>query len=96
MPNPDVQSRETLLMPDWRCPDCGSGVTKVHVADGDLRGCGKPPGYWSDAGHSLSVCSSSRRPGQRVECSCGWATPDLQFPTEAEAIAWAREEHGLA
>jgi len=34
---------------DWRCPDCGSGVTKVHVADGDLRGCGKPPGYWSES-----------------------------------------------
>lgn len=32
---------------DWRCPDCGSGVTKVHMQVDGPRGCGKPPGYWS-------------------------------------------------
>lgn len=34
-------------MENWRCPDCGSPVTKVHVYAGGLAGCGKPPGYWS-------------------------------------------------
>jgi hypothetical protein len=34
-------------MPAWRCPDCGSGVTKVHVGTTGLMPCGKPPGYWT-------------------------------------------------
>lgn len=45
--------------------------------------------------HVLSICSTFLRPGQWVECSCGWASPDVQFPNDAEAIAWARKEHGL-
>lgn len=49
----------------------------------------------SGAGHTLSVVSSFLRPGEWVECSCGWASPDLQFPTDAEAIEWALKEHGL-
>lgn len=48
----------------------------------------------SGAGHTLSVISSSLvRPGQWVECSCGWASPDGQFPSDVEAIEWARKEH---
>lgn len=45
--------------------------------------------------HMLSICSSFLRPGQWVVCSCGWASPDVQFPNDAEAIAWARKEHSL-
>jgi hypothetical protein len=45
--------------------------------------------------HILSMHATDlRRPGQWVECSCGWASPDIQFPTIAEAIEWARKEHG--
>lgn len=79
---------------DWRCPDCGSGVTKVHMMAGGPQPCGKPPGYWTRGeAHAFSVVSSFLRPGQWVECSCGWASPDLQFPTDAEAVEWARQEH---
>lgn len=43
--------------------------------------------------HIFSVCSSFTRPGEWVECSCGWASPDIQFPSQAEALAWARKQH---
>lgn len=48
--------------------------------------------------HTLSLVRSFRRPGQWVECfecSCGWASPDIQFPTWREAFEWALKEHGL-
>ncbi len=45
--------------------------------------------------HVLSVASSFTRPGQWVKCSCGWASPDIAFLTDAEAIEWARGEHVL-
>lgn len=34
---------------DWRCPDCGMGITKVHVTEDGIRPCGMPRGYWTDA-----------------------------------------------
>lgn len=42
-----VEAMSPAPMPDWRCPDCGSGITKIHATTDGLQGCGKPPGYWS-------------------------------------------------
>ncbi|HTZ63506.1 MAG TPA: hypothetical protein VMB51_05325 [Solirubrobacteraceae bacterium] len=43
--------------------------------------------------HVLAYCSSPARPGEWVQCSCGWASPDISFPTPEDAIQWAQREH---
>lgn len=43
----DLSAAEAELAASWRCPDCGSGITKVHASAEGLVRCGMPPGHWT-------------------------------------------------
>lgn len=42
--SPGIDSKDLYT---WSCPDCGSGITKVHITIAGPVRCDKPPGYWS-------------------------------------------------
>jgi hypothetical protein len=76
----DREDPERPDMPAWRCPDCGSGVTKVHVGTTGLMPCGKPPGYWT------------REDTERPDGDSHWATVVIDDAFEPREITEAEAE----